>query len=50
MTIWILLSFSGLLIIGLGLWSRSRGSPFWRNRLFSGTIIFLVSIYYILSN
>jgi hypothetical protein len=49
MTIWIILSFSGLLIIVFGLWSGSRGSPFWRNRLFSGSIIFIVSIYYILS-
>jgi hypothetical protein len=45
-----LLLGSGLLVIGLGLWTRLQDSPRWGNRVLTGMIIVIASIYYILTH
>ncbi len=39
----------GLLVFGLGFWSKSQGSLSWKKRVFSGFVITIGAIYMILS-
>lgn len=37
----------GLVVIGLALFSRQRGSPAWRFRLVNGLLITILAIFYL---
>jgi hypothetical protein len=43
-----LLLASGVLVLWLGLWSKGRDSPYWRSRLFTGFVIIVSGMYFIL--
>ncbi len=42
-----LLLLMGITVLGLGFWSRGRGSRSWRNRILVGSVIVLSAIYLI---